>query len=835
MYIKYLYLYNMAQKTYFEIVTEVDENGVSRDYIVESTYDVDNETGERIGKIGDSVKLEDENGNFIETNLDRISIEPITKSDTLEDFGEKVDYNFSQLLMHGGGIKGEKGEQGIQGPQGYRGPSIFVFSSDNGVQWDAKKKDNEKVTEDDIYKDESALAKALKEIKNNPTNYIDGDIFILDSNICKIIASNNDEGAYIVTLDLDNRISIKGETGATGSAGSNGEGDGVWYKDEGVVTLGSDVSKLVLSDEYKGEAFDVDYESKLYFVNKPNDNRAHMSFVNDGKCDMIINSSSKNVKITPIHGTTLTIGNNDGSAPTKLVLKGGKKSYIDIDNNDNVGAAANKISLDCESFDANINNIKLGTNEIVVNDVLGLSKNSTSLKSNSVGINSDKITFGVSNNFGVTSKSYSIKTKSYSIDTENSNDSNISLTVNSDNRIILGKQGVSIKTDKFEIEKSGEFNIYTGNAKLQSDKDIKFNVGENIITINPVSSGKNALSFEGTSNQSKANGVYISGKCPNFGGNAGEKSVYISCDTIGTPSKPTDTSTANTGTGIFALDANGGILLKGPIKSSTDGQTSFSAKSSGVTNAIELKGVGSNTKTSNKGVGVYVEGSRIENNGNSPYGVVVKSTTIYKKDGNDAEKLGNILLDGNVSCIGGNIKIENGNEINTYVGGNSDYLNVCYSHGEGIVVGPYNNTGKYIKAGKLEIWGNSTINGDLSVDGNMFSIKDYGVLMTGNSNSTTHTITLSGDDAKKYNVIAFTASVYPKKDGDDLIINIKGLNPKKTYMLAIKLDFNDNSAYDSDLKIRLYKDTSYYDYTLMVHSNDHELHATLFAYDGIIY
>jgi len=56
-----------------------------------------------------------------------ITIQEILASDTISQFVDKVNFNFDQLILNGGGAPGPNGPQGLPGPIGGRG--------ERGTEW----------------------------------------------------------------------------------------------------------------------------------------------------------------------------------------------------------------------------------------------------------------------------------------------------------------------------------------------------------------------------------------------------------------------------------------------------------------------------------------------------------------------------------------------------------------------------------------------------------------------------------------------------------------------------------------------------------------------------
>lgn len=58
---------------------------------------------------------------------DEIQILDISKNDTIRTAFDKINYNFDQLILHGGGAKGDQGKTGSHGPRGLTGSKIYAL------------------------------------------------------------------------------------------------------------------------------------------------------------------------------------------------------------------------------------------------------------------------------------------------------------------------------------------------------------------------------------------------------------------------------------------------------------------------------------------------------------------------------------------------------------------------------------------------------------------------------------------------------------------------------------------------------------------------------------
>lgn len=255
-----------------------------------------------------------------------MNIQTITTSDTIKQFMEKCNDNFSSIVENGGGPMGKKGETGETGATGKRG-NKFHFVEIEGSDY----------SEEFPIEEAEELIKDLEDLE-------DGD-FVLFSNgyICDVSLEEDGESSYSVIVN--NLISIKGPKGDQGEQGISSEesletrGRGLW------MNMDDDTKKyLILSNsEFGGEPNNtLVIQGGIGFISPSPDNIEIGSIKLEDK--LYINSEEKPISI--ISSNNINIGSSD-SLDTK---------NFNVNTSQTINLKSKDIILDCDKINFNVNN-----------------------------------------------------------------------------------------------------------------------------------------------------------------------------------------------------------------------------------------------------------------------------------------------------------------------------------------------------------------------------------------------------------------------------------------------------------------------------------------------
>lgn len=247
-----------------------------------------------------------------------MNIQTITTSDTIKQFMEKCNDNFSSIVENGGGPMGKKGETGETGATGKRGNKFHLVE-----------------IEGSDYSEEFPIEEA-KELIKDLEDLEDGD-FVLFSNgyICDVSLEEDGESSYSVIVN--NLISIKGPKGDQGEKGD--EGQNPFFEERGgkiFLTENFQDSNIVLGTRVDVETGNpLDIEGGIGFLSNGNEHSAirqseeENRFTIHTELDSLSISSQNEIKI---YSNNVSISGNNIELNTQNIKFSNQLSIGDNDS-----------------------------------------------------------------------------------------------------------------------------------------------------------------------------------------------------------------------------------------------------------------------------------------------------------------------------------------------------------------------------------------------------------------------------------------------------------------------------------------------------------------------